>query len=37
MEGTEFFSMDNMTSEFIDQELLDQDFLDWESWAGPSN
>lgn len=29
MEGTEFFSMDDMTSGFIDQELLNQDF-----WIG---
>ncbi len=37
MESTEFFSMDDMTSGFIDQELLDQNFLDWEPWSGPTN
>ena len=37
MEGTGFFSMDDMTSGFIDQDLLEQDFLDWEPWSGPTN
>ena len=37
MEGMGFFSMDDMTSGFIDQDLLEQDFLDWEPWNGPTN
>lgn len=37
IESTEFFSVDDGISRFNNQELLDQDFLDWESWAGPSN
>ena len=37
MECTGFFSMDDMTSGSINQEFLDQDFLDWEPWSGPTN
>jgi hypothetical protein len=37
MEGMGFFSMDDMTSGYIDQDLLEQEFLDWEPWNGPTN
>ncbi len=33
---TEFFSMDDMNFGHIDRELLDQDFLDWETLGGPT-